>query len=95
MKSLDLKIRIGTKLAISAAVGVVLVGVMLVSQKIGDASIEQSNEQAIAQRKLSQIVTDMKASVRGMMVGVRDLRLAQAVQTCRRRKAISTPVRNR
>ena len=78
MKSLDLKIRIGTKLAISAAVGVVLVGVMLVSQKIGDASIEQSIEQAIAQRKLSQIATDIKASVRGMMVGVRDLRLAQA-----------------
>jgi methyl-accepting chemotaxis protein len=77
MSIASFKLRIGAKLAISAGIGVVLVGIMLVSQKIGGASVEHSTEQALAQRTLSQIATDMKASVRGMMVGVRDLRLAQ------------------
>ena len=87
MKALDLKFRIGTKLAISAAIGVVLVGVMLVSQKLGNSAMDHSIEEAIAQRKLSQIATDMKASVRGMMVGVRDLRLAQTGEDLKKAQA--------
>jgi methyl-accepting chemotaxis protein len=77
MSIASFKLRIGTKLAVSAGLGVVLVGIMLVSQKLGNASVAHSNEAALEQRELSQIITDMKASVRGMMVGVRDLRLAQ------------------
>ena len=72
-----IKFRIGTKLAISSGIGVLLVGAMLVNQTIGSSSVASSSDAAIAQRSLSQIATDVKASVRGMMVGVRDLRLAQ------------------
>src|SRR5437588_5853327 len=71
------KFRIGAKLGISAAIGVLLVGIMLISQKIGGTSVADSRRGALEQRTLSQIAIDMKASARGMMLGVRDLRLAQ------------------
>jgi hypothetical protein len=87
MSIISFKLRIGAKLAISAGVGVLLVGIMLVSQKMGAASVEHSSEQALAQRTLSQIATDMKASVRGMMVGVRDLRLAQTPEDIQKAEA--------
>ena len=73
----NLKFRIGTKLAISAGVGIVLVGCMLANQMLGNASITSSNETANTQRHITADAIDMKASARGMMVGMRDLRLAQ------------------
>ncbi|MBV8836065.1 MAG: HAMP domain-containing protein [Alphaproteobacteria bacterium] len=88
------KLRIGAKLAISAAVGVCLVGGMLVNQMIGSASVQTSHEAAIAQRALSQFGSEIKASARGMMLGARDLRLAEtpadlekALATARTREA--------
>src|SRR5882724_12458938 len=81
------KLRIGTKLAISAGVGVVFVCIMLASQIIGGSSVGGSYEAANAQRALSQIATDIKASVRGMMVGVRDLRLAQSAEELQKASA--------
>jgi methyl-accepting chemotaxis protein len=74
------KFRIGAKLGLSAGIGVLLVGVMLTNQMIGGSSVGRSSEDAITQRMLSQIATDMKDSARGMMLGVRDLRLAQTVE---------------
>jgi methyl-accepting chemotaxis protein len=75
-----LKFRIGAKLGLSAGIGVLLVGVMLTNQMIGESSVASSAGDAIAQRMLSQIATDMKDSARGMMLGVRDLRLAQTAE---------------
>ena len=72
-----LKFRIGAKLAISAGVGIALVCGMLANQILGDASSAASSEAALNQRLITQDAIDMKASARGMMVGMRDLRLAQ------------------
>src|SRR3979409_1815119 len=74
------KFRIGAKLGLSAGIGVLLVGVMLTNQMIGESSVASSSGDAIAQRRLSQIATDRKDSARGMMLGVRDLRLAQSAE---------------
>jgi methyl-accepting chemotaxis protein len=82
-----LKLRIGTKLALSAGVGVLLVGVMLVNQLVGGSSVSASYEAADAQRALSQVASEMKASVRGMIVGVRDLRLAQTADDIQKASA--------
>jgi methyl-accepting chemotaxis protein len=70
------KFRIGAKLGLSAGVGVVLVGGMLVNQVIGSASVSRSSEAATAQRIISLEAAETKAAARGMMLGVRDLRLA-------------------
>ena len=82
------KFRIGAKLGLSAGIGVLLVGVMLTSQMIGGSSIAHSNGDAIAQRTLSQIATDVKDSSRGMMLGVRDLRLAQTAEDAEKAAAM-------
>jgi methyl-accepting chemotaxis protein len=73
-----MKFSIGLKLACASGAGVVIVAVMLISQQLGNTAVERSFTGAISQRTLSQVVTDIKASARGMMLGMRDLRLAQS-----------------
>src|SRR4051794_5935451 len=73
---LRMKFRIGTKLALSAAVGVLLVAGMLVSQMLGSASVDGSYTNSTSQHVVAEDSIDVKASARGMMVGVRDIRLA-------------------
>jgi methyl-accepting chemotaxis protein len=82
-----LKIRIGAKLALSAGVGVILVGVMLTNQMLGGASVTSSYDAANAQRALSQIATEIKASVRGMIIGMRDVRLAHTADEAQKASA--------
>jgi hypothetical protein len=50
---------------------------MLANQILGTASIAASNETATNQRLITQYAAELKASARGMMIGMRDLRLAQ------------------
>jgi methyl-accepting chemotaxis protein len=69
-------LRIGTKLAIASALGILLVGLMIFSQVAGNASVRKANEIAIVQQTITQNAIDVKASVRGMQIGVRDVRLA-------------------
>ena len=49
-----LKFRIGTKLAISAGIGIALVCGMLANQILGNASVGASNEVALNQRLITQ-----------------------------------------
>jgi methyl-accepting chemotaxis protein len=86
---LKVKFRIGAKLGLSAGLGVLLVGVMLATQMVGGSSITSSNGDAIAQRMLSQIATDVKDSARGMMLGIRDLRLAQTSEDAEKAMAMA------
>jgi methyl-accepting chemotaxis protein len=71
------KLRIGAKLAIQSGIGIFLVCGMLANQIVGSSSVTASNEFAIVHRIVTEDAAEMKASVRGMMVGIRDLRLAQ------------------
>src|SRR5204863_9671806 len=70
------KFRIGAKLGLSAGIGVVLVGGMLANQVIGSASVSRSSEAATKQQIISLEAAETKAAARGMMLGVRDLRMA-------------------
>jgi methyl-accepting chemotaxis protein len=71
-------LRIGTKLATASALGILLVGLMIFSQMSGNAAVSKANEQAINQQTIARDAIDTKASVRGMQVAVRDVRLASA-----------------
>jgi hypothetical protein len=71
-------LRIGTKLAIASVLSILLVGLMIFSQMSGNAAIRRANEGAIAQQTIARDAIDTKASIRGMQVGVRDVRLASA-----------------
>jgi methyl-accepting chemotaxis protein len=69
-------LRIGTKLAITSALGVLLVGSMIAGQIYGNAGVRQTYQSALVQQTISRDAIDAKASLRGMQVGIRDLRLA-------------------
>ena len=70
------KLRIGTKLGLSAAIGALFVAGMTANQMIGNASVAASSEEVNVQNTIIIDAVETKASVRGMLVGVRDIRLA-------------------
>jgi methyl-accepting chemotaxis protein len=69
-------LRIGTKLAITSLLTILLVGGMIFAQMSGNAAVRHADEAAGIQQTLAARAIEAKASVRGMMIGVRDLRLA-------------------
>jgi hypothetical protein len=71
-------IRIGIKLAIMSGLGVLLVAAMMATQMLGSAAVRSSIETAVRQALLTQSALDAKASLRGLQVGVRDIRLARS-----------------
>jgi methyl-accepting chemotaxis protein len=71
-----LNFRIGTKLGISAGIGVVLVVGMAVNQLFGNSAVSSATSAATTQQEVAANVLDIKSTVRGLQVGVRDLRLA-------------------
>ncbi|MBH5400804.1 HAMP domain-containing protein [Bradyrhizobium sp. CNPSo 4010] len=78
MLSLVQNLRIGTKLAIASALGVLLVGAMIASQMLGNAGIRESSESALAQQQIARDAVKAEVAVRGMQLAVRDLRLANS-----------------
>ena len=79
-----LNFRIGTKLAISSGVSIVLLAGVTANQMIGNAAVSRSSATATTQQDIVANAIDAKASMRGMMVGVRDLRLAQSPDDARK-----------
>jgi methyl-accepting chemotaxis protein len=77
---LKLNLRIGAKLGLSAGLGVLLVVGMVVNAQIGNRHVEESSGVATLQQEIAANAIDAKASLRGMMIVVRDLRLAQTAQ---------------
>jgi methyl-accepting chemotaxis protein len=71
-------LRIGTKLAITSALSILLIAGMIFAQMTGNAAVRKANEDAIAQQTIARDAIETKASVRGMQIGVRDIRLAMA-----------------
>ncbi|WP_439401087.1 methyl-accepting chemotaxis protein [Bradyrhizobium sp. DASA03068] len=78
MLSLVQNLRIGTKLAIASALGVLLVGAMIVSQMRGNASIRETSHSALEQQEIVRDAVRAEVAVRGMQLAVRDLRLANS-----------------
>jgi methyl-accepting chemotaxis protein len=69
-------LRIGTKLAITSLLSVVMVVALIYAQMSGSDAVRQANEKAGNQNLLAMKGIEAKSSTRGMMIGVRDIRLA-------------------
>ena len=76
MMKLIQNLRIGTKLAITSALSIILIAGMIVAQMGGNAALRARNETADVQQTIGRHAHDAKASVRGMQISVRDIRLA-------------------
>ena len=69
-------LRIGTKLAIASVLSILLVGAMIYSQMAGNAAVRSSSQEAATQQMIALNAIDAKASIRGVQIGIRDIRLA-------------------
>ena len=69
-------LRIGTKLAITSALTILLVASMIYLQVTGGAAVGSASDNAARQQVIAQSAAEAKASVRGMQVGIRDILLA-------------------
>jgi methyl-accepting chemotaxis protein len=69
-------LRIGTKLAITSAMSILLVASMIYLQMTGGADVRKADAAAVAQQSIAQNAAEAKASVRGMQVGIRDVILS-------------------
>ncbi len=68
--------RISTKLAAMSAVGILMVSALLFVMTRGNDSVEGYHKAAVNQLSLARVLAEAKASLRGLQVGVRDVRLA-------------------
>jgi len=66
-------LRIGTKLAVTSALTIGLVALMIFLQMSGDAEVEKLGAAASQQQTIAINAVDAKASVRGMQIGLRDI----------------------
>jgi methyl-accepting chemotaxis protein len=77
MMKMFTNLRIGTKLAITSALSILLIAMMIFGQMSGNAAVRRMNESAVAQQTLARDAVNAKASIRGIQIGVRDVRLAR------------------
>src|SRR6266403_576366 len=80
LNKVGLNLRIGSKLGITSGLGVLLVAAIILSQTIGNSQIEEKATNALRNDANALAAVNAKASVRGMQVAGRDLRLAAAAE---------------
>ena len=71
-----LNLSIGAKLGIASGLGVLLVATMVIVQIRSNAATRDLDARMAGQQTIARDAVDAKASIRGMQVGTRDLRLA-------------------
>jgi methyl-accepting chemotaxis protein len=71
-------LRIGTKLAITSALAILMMAGMLYLQVTGGAHVRTVTAAAAQQQTIAQAAAEAKASVRGMQMGIRDVLLAHS-----------------
>ncbi|MBR0838732.1 HAMP domain-containing protein [Bradyrhizobium liaoningense] len=71
-------LRIGTKLAITSVLTIVLVALMIFLQMSGSAEVRRLANAASEQQAIAQNAAEAKASVRGMQIGIRDILIASS-----------------
>ena len=69
-------LRIGTKLAITSAMTIMVVAAMIYLQMSGGADVRTASDNASRQQAVAQNAAEAKASVRGMQIGIRDILMA-------------------
>jgi methyl-accepting chemotaxis protein len=70
---------IGTKLIVTSVLGIALMAGMITTMMIGNSSVRGAIDGATAQATISQAASDLRGSVRGLEIGLRDMRLALAL----------------
>jgi methyl-accepting chemotaxis protein len=75
---LILNLSIGAKLGIASGLGVLLVAAMVLVQMQANTVLRAADARKLTQQTILRDAVDTKASLRGMQMGVRDIRLANS-----------------
>ncbi len=78
MQNLSIFSRISTKLALMSGAGIVVMIIITVTGWLIEKEVSNAITRGRIQSDISRSLADAKASVRGMQIGTRDLRLAEA-----------------
>jgi methyl-accepting chemotaxis protein len=70
---------IGTKLVVMSGLGIVLMAGMIATLMLGNSSVRSAIEDATVSESITQAASDSKVSIRGLEIGLRDMRLALAL----------------
>jgi methyl-accepting chemotaxis protein len=70
-------LKIGAKLGIMSGLGIALVVGLLAGSIYGSSMVKSANDIAMRQQTTAYLMAELKASLRGLMIGVRDIRLAR------------------
>ena len=81
-----LNLSISTKLGIASGLGVLLVATMVIVQVRSNAATRELDARVAGQQTIARDAVDAKASLRGMQVGIRDLRLAESAADLQKAK---------
>jgi methyl-accepting chemotaxis protein len=71
-------LRIGTKLALASAIGILLLGLMIYLQITGSAEVALANANAARSTAVALDGAEAKAFTRGMQIGIREIILSQS-----------------
>jgi len=67
---------IGTKLIVTSALGILLMAGMITTVMMGNTGVQGAVSDTTKQASVSQAAADARGSLRGMEIGLRDMRLA-------------------
>jgi methyl-accepting chemotaxis protein len=81
-----LNLSIGAKLGIASGLGILLVATMIIVQVRSSAATRDLDARMAGQQTIARDAVDAKASLQGMQVGVRDLRLADSAADLQKAK---------
>ncbi|HEY0327562.1 MAG TPA: methyl-accepting chemotaxis protein, partial [Rhodopseudomonas sp.] len=76
-------VRIGTKLWIASALGILLIGCMIYGQVTGSAMVRQAQDNSVRVLSFARAAAETKASVHGMEVALSDVMLAATPEAIR------------
>jgi methyl-accepting chemotaxis protein len=70
---------IGTKLILTSVLGIMLMAGMVTTVMIGNSAVRTALDDAKMQSSLSKAASDLRGAIRGLEIGLRDMRLALAL----------------
>jgi methyl-accepting chemotaxis protein len=77
---------IGVKLGVMSGISILMVAAMVGMQMMGNSAVRAAVDAAQRQNKVTQAALEAKASIRGMQIAVRDLRLARSPEDLQKAK---------
>ncbi len=79
-------LRIGTKLGLASGLGVIMVGLMILNQLVGNGTVNGTHDSALREADIARAAIDAKASTRGLQISALNVRFANTADDLQKAK---------